>query len=76
MCNIRFGNEFENDFGEITFEGIQGSYLPYCDHNTIDFVYKGKSFFSLRRFGRGISVFNEKHCEECEEYKYRCVDEK
>ena len=47
ICNIRFGNEFENDFGEITFEGIQGSYLPYCDHNTIDFVYKGNTMYRL-----------------------------
>lgn len=47
LCNIRFGNEFENDLGEITFDGIQGSYLPYCDHDTIDFVYKGNTVFRL-----------------------------
>ena len=47
ICNIRFGNEFENDLGEITFDGIQGSYLPYCDHNTIDFVYRGNTVFRL-----------------------------
>lgn len=47
LCNIRFGNEFENDFGEVTFDGIQGSYLPYCDHNTIDFIYKGNTMFRL-----------------------------
>ena len=39
ICTIRFGNEFENDLGEIMFDGIQVSYLPYSDHNTIDFVY-------------------------------------
>ena len=47
ICTIRFGNEFENDLGEIMFDGIQGSYLPYSDHNTIDFVYKGNTVFRL-----------------------------
>lgn len=47
LCNIRFGNEFENDLGEIMFDGIQGSYLPYSDHDTIDFVYKGNTMFRL-----------------------------
>ena len=47
ICNIRFGNEFENDFGEIMFDEIRGSYMPYCDHETIDFAYKGNSMFRL-----------------------------
>lgn len=47
LCNIRFGNEWENDLGEIMFDGIQGSYLPYSDHDTIDFVYKGNTMFRL-----------------------------
>lgn len=47
LCNIRFGNEWENDLGEIMFDGIQGSYLPYSDHDTIDFIYKGNTMFRL-----------------------------
>lgn len=47
LCNIRFGNEWENDLGEIMFDGIQGSYLPYSDHDTIDFVHKGNTMFRL-----------------------------
>lgn len=46
LCNIRFG-EWDRDLGEITFDGIQGSYLPYCDHDTIDFTYKGNTMFRL-----------------------------
>ena len=47
ICNIRFGDEFENDFGGITFDEIRGSYMPYCDHETIDFAYKGNAMFRL-----------------------------
>lgn len=47
LCNIRFGNEFENDLGEIMFDEIRGSYLPYCDHDTIDFAYRGNTMFRL-----------------------------
>ena len=47
LCDIRFGNEWENDLGEIMFDGIQGSYLPYADHDTIDFTYKGSTMFRL-----------------------------
>ena len=47
LCNIRFGNEWENDLGEIMFDMIQGSFLPYVDHDTIDFVYRGNTMFRL-----------------------------
>lgn len=47
LCHIRFGNEWENDLAEITFDGIQGSYLPYSDHDTIDFIYRGNTVFRL-----------------------------
>lgn len=47
LCHIRFGNEWENDLGEIMFDAIKGSYLPYSDHDTIDFVYRGNTTFRL-----------------------------
>lgn len=46
LCHIRFG-EFENDIAEITFDAIQGSYLPYSEHNTVDFVYRGNAVSKL-----------------------------
>ena len=47
LSNIRFGNEWEDDLGEIMFDEIRGSYLPYADHDTIDFAYKGNTMFRL-----------------------------
>ena len=47
LCNIRFGDKWENDLGEIMFDGIKGSYLPYAGHDTIDFCYKGNTVFRL-----------------------------
>ena len=46
LGSIRFG-DWDNDFAEINFDSIQGSYLPYCDHNTIDFVYRGNTMLRL-----------------------------
>ncbi len=46
LCTIRFG-EWDGDVAEITFDSIQGSYVPFCDHETIDFVYKGNTVFRL-----------------------------
>ena len=46
LCNIRFG-EWDTDLAEITFDSIQGSYLPYSDHDTIDFVYRGNTVLRL-----------------------------
>ena len=47
LCTIRFGSKWENDLGDIVFDGIQGSYIPYSDHNTIDFVHNGNITFKL-----------------------------
>lgn len=47
LCNIRFGQEFENDIAEIIFDEIRGSYVPYYEHDTIDFTYKGNTMFRL-----------------------------
>ena len=46
ICTIRIGN-WEGDLAEVEFDAIQGSYLPYCDHETIDFTYKGCRVFRL-----------------------------
>lgn len=46
LCHLRLG-EYESDLAEITFDSIIGSYLPYADHNTIDFVYRGNTVFKL-----------------------------
>lgn len=46
LCTIRIG-EWEVDLAEMDFDGIIGSYLPYADHNTIDFIYKGNRVFKL-----------------------------
>lgn len=46
LCNIRFG-EFEGDLAEIMFDSIHGSYGPYYEHDTIDFMYKGNPIFRL-----------------------------
>lgn len=46
LCHIRLG-EYDSDFAEITFDTIQGSYLPSADHNTIDFCYRGNRVFKL-----------------------------
>lgn len=47
LCTIRFGDKWDDDFGEVIFDEIQGAYLPYCDHDTIEFVYKGVPVFKL-----------------------------
>lgn len=47
LCNIRFGDKWENDIAEIMFDSIQGSYGPYCDHDTIDFMYRGNPVLRL-----------------------------
>lgn len=46
LGTIRFG-EWDTDLAEITFDSIQGSYLPYAEHDTIDFVYRGNTMFRL-----------------------------
>lgn len=46
LCHIRFG-EWDEDFAEISFDSIAGSFGPYCDHDTIDFMYKGNPMFRL-----------------------------
>jgi hypothetical protein len=46
LCNIRIG-EWDIDLAEITFDSIIGSYLPYADHDTIDFVYRGNTVLRL-----------------------------
>lgn len=46
LCNIRLG-EWSGDLAEIMFDGIKGSNLPYSDHDTIDFTYKGNTMFRL-----------------------------
>lgn len=46
LCTIRFGKEDE-DFAEVTFDRIEGSYCPYCDHDTIDFVRNGNTVFKI-----------------------------
>ena len=46
LCNIRIG-EWDSDLAEITFDSIVGSYLPYAEHETIDFVYRGNTVLRL-----------------------------
>ena len=46
LCHIRF-EDYDSDFAEITFDTIEGSYMPYADHNTIAFCYRGNSVFRL-----------------------------
>ena len=46
FCNIRFG-DYDIDIAEITFDTIQGSCLPYADHHTVDFYYRGNRVFTL-----------------------------
>lgn len=46
LCNIRFGY-WDADLAEVMFDSIQGSYLPYSEHDTIDFMYKGNTMFRL-----------------------------
>lgn len=46
LCHIRIG-EWDGDLAEIMFDSIQGSYLPYSDHDTIDFVHKGNRTLKL-----------------------------
>lgn len=46
LCHIRLG-EFESDLAEITFDAITGSYLPYSDHDTIDFIHRGNRVLRL-----------------------------
>lgn len=46
LCTIRLGY-WDADFAEISFDSIQGSYGPCCDHNTIDFMYRGNPMFRL-----------------------------
>lgn len=46
LCTLRFG-DYESDVAEVTFDSIMGSYGPYADHNTIDFVYRGNTVFKL-----------------------------
>lgn len=40
LAHIRFGN-WENGLVEIDFDSIKGSYLPYCDHETLSFMRGG-----------------------------------
>jgi hypothetical protein len=42
LAHIRFGN-WKNSLFEISFDSIIGSYLPYCDHETLSFLYNGKT---------------------------------
>lgn len=46
LCHIRIG-EWDSDLAEITFDAIEGSYVPYSEHDTIDFTYLGKAVFRL-----------------------------
>ena len=46
LCNIRFG-EWDGDLAEIRFDSIQGSYGPFADHDTIDFMHRGDPMFRL-----------------------------
>lgn len=47
LCNIRFGDKWENDLAEIMFNSIQGSYGPLSGHDTIDFMYRGNPMLRL-----------------------------
>ena len=47
LCNIRFGDKWENDLAEVMFDSIQGSYGPFCDHDTIDFMFRGNPMLRL-----------------------------
>ena len=51
VCYIRLG-EWDGDLAEITFDSIEGAYLPYADHETIDFTYKGNTMLRLALKGR------------------------
>lgn len=46
LCDIRLG-EWDSDLAEIMFDSIRGSYLPYAEHETIDFVYRGATMLRL-----------------------------
>ena len=46
LCTIRIGS-WESDLAEINFDSIQGSYSPYGEHETIDFVCRGNTTFRL-----------------------------
>ena len=46
LCTIRIG-EWDGDFAEIIFDSIAGSFGPFCDHDTIDFMYNGNPMFRL-----------------------------
>jgi len=46
LAHLRFG-EWKNNFVEFYFTKIIGSYLPYCDHNTLDFLDEDKRTFKL-----------------------------
>lgn len=46
LCTIRLG-DWDSDFAEIHFDRICGSYGPYCNHDTIDFIHKGEPMFRL-----------------------------
>lgn len=49
--------EWDSDLAEITFDSIVGSYLPYADHDTIDFVYRGNTVLRLAlKGGRNNAV--------------------
>lgn len=39
-CTIRFGS-WEGGIMEAVFDRIIGSYLPYAEHKTLDFTYRG-----------------------------------
>jgi hypothetical protein len=41
LAHLRFGKWGES-FVEVNFNEIIGSYLPNCDHETLDFLYEGK----------------------------------
>ena len=46
LCHIRFG-DWNSDLAEITFDAIEGSYVPFAEHDTIDFTYRGNTVFRL-----------------------------
>ena len=54
ICYIRLGN-WETDLAEIYFDKIIGSWLPYSDHTTIDFTYKGNTMFRLALLKEGAT---------------------
>lgn len=46
LCHIRIG-EWGGDFADINFDSIVGSYWPFYEHDTIDFMYNDNPMFRL-----------------------------